>query len=140
MSDAPDANAQLVPANAQLVPAAKPVPTVDVEVVDLPPPPPPPPPPDHSLALRRLTPYSVVSALDFTIYTFVKVGVKASVGMRRALADPEVARQTAMIIVYPAKGRFKVQWYPADAEAEFVADLTLDRLPVIVADLVGAGF
>ncbi len=139
-------DAQLVPVEVQLVPAAERVRTVDVEVVNLPPPKAalavvrPPKPPDHSLALQRLTPHSVVRALDFVIYTFVKVGAKASVGMRRALNDPAVARQTAMITVYPGKGRFKLSWYPHDSDAQIVEDLAMDQLPVAVNDLKGAGF
>lgn len=89
------------------------------------------------LAIQRLKPFSVIDTGKETLYYYLKIGAKG--GSTRCL-DPEVARQCALIAVNQAAGTFRLQWWPWADKPEFHANLTVDQLPTVVADLVAAGF
>ncbi len=46
----------------------------------------------------------------------------------------------AMLILRRGQPTFSVQFYPGDGAPQFAAELTMDKLPAIVQDLVDAGF
>lgn len=53
---------------------------------------------------------------------------------------PKKGTDFAMLIIKRGSSTFRVQFYPKADTPQFAANLGMDQLPVIVADLVQAGF
>lgn len=86
-------------------------------------------------------PYNVISVLDRTIYTYLKIGCKPT-SIKEALSDKTISRQMAIITTFINKTSFNLQWYPAgkNDEIQILENLPAEKWPQVVEDLVAAGF